>query len=707
MRALTENFILPLALLFLACGSEAQAARPGGHERRDLASPLNIRTCGLASSSRNLMGGRLSDFWAQNLIGADLLREDLESQTGFKPKENWIAIVDSLKAGHYAKVKNLILGEGPQAVLPELSPEAFSVFPPICGYNGSRYAANLINSRPAFINISMFLLCPYYLEVFQSLSHFSVAVISSGNGYLEPHPKRRPILVQASKKFSVVVTGSLSPMGLVSGFSEPREEVDILAPSDSHLASADFDGNYKKFGGTSGAAPLVTGSLAGFEWLSGYHPTGEEARLLLKNTAIPTVNIYDNPRRNGAGALNAYKLGATAKRLRQRCGSRPACFQEKIQQEESYIFDLDEEALKKDLSQAFPLCSLISNPAYKRLLETADLLGSASGSVGRKETCEKKGRALKKLRQAVLLSPEKKELWRFLSCVYFMGGFAINGAAFQIIAAFLDSKEKGLKTMDRYLLGVSYKNDISILRTRVNLTGMSFLQSFLEKYSEADSYLLPALLSVATSELRISRNLENLRVLEYVAEYMEDNWNPKEQGMRAIREKLLIKAKYQIHKAAHQIGAKRAPVKDDLSHAELSKLLLFGAMEEDLNVLESSESLKFLKYAAEYAIDNWNPKEQSMRAIREKLAAAAARMGGSEGIELLSRLLEENAHLGLEDVFNTILNPAAAETAQQPPSWELKSERFLLYLHEKALDLSADSPYQNLFMQSFGKEAKQ
>ena len=64
-----------------------------------------------------------------------------------------------------------------------------------------------------------------------------------------------------------------------------------MAPGDYYLTSVDGDGNYRQFGGTSGATPLVTGSLAGFEWLSGYHPTAEEAKILLEKTAILTEGV--------------------------------------------------------------------------------------------------------------------------------------------------------------------------------------------------------------------------------------------------------------------------------------------------------------------------------------------------------------------------------------------------------------------------------
>ena len=81
---------------------------------------LNIRTCGLISDKRKLMKGSLSDYWAQELIGSDLLREELE-KTPPPDQEDWIAVFDSSASeDHNIAVKNLISDEALHAVLPEL-----------------------------------------------------------------------------------------------------------------------------------------------------------------------------------------------------------------------------------------------------------------------------------------------------------------------------------------------------------------------------------------------------------------------------------------------------------------------------------------------------------------------------------------------------------------------------------------------------------
>ena len=97
-------------------------------------------------------------------------------------------------------------------------------------------------------------------------------------------------------------------------------------------------GYYQKFSGTSGATPLVTGALAGFTWMSGYQPTGAEAKALLKKTAIPLRLSNEDPQMNGPGMLNAYKLGMVGKRLKEQCGEDIYCYKNKIQDSATYEF---------------------------------------------------------------------------------------------------------------------------------------------------------------------------------------------------------------------------------------------------------------------------------------------------------------------------------------------------------------------------------
>ena len=405
---------------------------PSSEKNRLESLPLNVKSCGLVPHSHNLMEGKLSDYWAQELIGSDLLREELK-KTPAPRKRNWISVFDFPIGKHNIMVKNLISDDGAHAVLPELREGKVRLFETGFLWHYVQAASIVKADPPSFINNSMGWGGEEYdrniYEAFQSLSPPSVLVVAASNDYPIKLERRKS---QASKDFHAVVVGSLSPRGFVSTPFQEGEEVHILVPSDDYITSA-VSGRYKKFGGTSGATPLVTGSLAGFEWLSGYHPSGEEAKHLLEKTAIPTVHSHEQPQKNGVGMLNSYQLGMLAKRLKRKCGKSSSCFKEEIKKEENYHFNVGE-GLHEDVDRAFPACSLEEGQREER----------------QRASCEEKGWVFKKLRQAVLLSPEKRELWEALSCIYREGGFSVNAEGLDRIALSLGSRKElmaGLKKL--------------------------------------------------------------------------------------------------------------------------------------------------------------------------------------------------------------------------------------------------------------------
>ena len=96
-------------------------------------SDSNLKTCNIVSHKLNLHtlfyskkeNTPLSDYWAQEMIGADLLKKEME---GLPPiKKHFIQLFDLNESGradgpggHDTAVKNLISSNGKQAVLPEL-----------------------------------------------------------------------------------------------------------------------------------------------------------------------------------------------------------------------------------------------------------------------------------------------------------------------------------------------------------------------------------------------------------------------------------------------------------------------------------------------------------------------------------------------------------------------------------------------------------
>ncbi len=242
---------------------------------------------------------------------------------------------------------------------------------------------------------------------FKSLSPPSVIVTAAGNDHPKPVSELKE---RASRDYNMIVVGSLKPSGYKSGFSQEGPAVTIMAPSDYHITSATSTGKYREFGGTSGATPLVTGSLAGFEWLAGYHPTAIEAKMLLEKTAIPTPYSNNKPRKNGAGMVNAYKLAMVGKELKKACGSNISCFKDLIRKNDIYNFPIDT-SLDDEINRAFPGCSTTC---------TAEDLNSSSAN------CADKAEVFKKLRKQAFLHPKNKELWKKIACIYGEAGFREN-----------------------------------------------------------------------------------------------------------------------------------------------------------------------------------------------------------------------------------------------------------------------------------------
>ena len=388
---------------------------------------LPKESCELLPTEHQLKDGKLTDYWAQEMVGADLLKEELEKAPPLPENKFLVAVFDTTRVSHSIHVQNIISHEGPQAVLPALNSsqiqffhtrfsssyiqaiESFSHKTKNIGENTQteELAIEILNSNklPSFINNSMgWLDSQAIYETMSQISPPSVLVTVAGNDYPNPIEIGK---INFSKNFDGILVGNLSPNGVVNGLSQEGEEVHILAPSDDYITSIDNNDNYEKFGGTSGAAPLVTGSLSGFEWLSDYHPTPEEAKLLLENTAVPTVHsAFENPRRNGVGMLNAYKLGMVAKRLKEKCKKNDHCFKMEILNSRNYEFSIDEEGILEQVQTAFPKC------------------------FGEDETqnisCEDKKSTFKKLRQAILLDTTNVQLWEQLHCIYNEEGFSEN-----------------------------------------------------------------------------------------------------------------------------------------------------------------------------------------------------------------------------------------------------------------------------------------
>ena len=432
----------------------------------------NIRTCNTIPFEFGMFEGKLSDYWAQEMIGSDLLKRELEKAPPIQ--KHLVDVFDwSWKVfRHDIRVKNVVSDEAGHSVLPELGDQQVSmtdVFydsklieaadklltkaekkcdiykdssdsntaPHSSSQNpinnnevvasGNSYEECTANSLPSFINVSLDWYGPTFGNILKALSPPSVVVVAAGNNYPGDirHEKNE---TSKDKSINTILVGSMAPDGRRSHFSVTGKEIHIMAPSDVYIRSAIEDDIPAPFGGTSAATPLVTGSLAGFEWLSGYHPTAAESKLLLEKTAVPTLAANQSPRLSGVGMLNAYKLGMVGKRLKVTCGRNAACFKEKIQKDATYDFSEDQ-GLLQAVNNAFPHCS------------------SNQCSTASSRTCEDKAAVFERLRKAAFLNPSNGELWRNIACIYDSGNFTKNAqGAMSIYKATFGNTDSSLYT---------------------------------------------------------------------------------------------------------------------------------------------------------------------------------------------------------------------------------------------------------------------
>ena len=289
--------------------------------------------------------GKLTTFWAQEAIGVPESKEfiaELKAQ-GIELKGQEIGVIDAGSAfdveklkeigtpkallemcvvsirskackipqdEHAMKVINLIADRSPVGVsstgtisyidyLSGITAYKKQKLPPIMNQSGTIYDKNFTE------NVQ---------KDFASFVDRTILVKSSGNEFPELPGHQT---TQYGQK--TIVVGSVDPTGFYSHFSQSTKELVVLAPSDMFVQSRGAGGVIGSFGGTSGAAPQVTGALADIKSILP-SLTRDEAALLFRKTSTPTsiAAISSQARNNGIGTLNQYRALRVAKRLKDK-----------------------------------------------------------------------------------------------------------------------------------------------------------------------------------------------------------------------------------------------------------------------------------------------------------------------------------------------------------------------------------------------------
>ena len=351
--------------------------------------------------------------WAQQYVGADLLREKLKELDNLQFRtRQLVGIWDANSNRHGEKVSQIVAGPFPSAVVPVESPHDYHTQSPDSFYRQCRQKQNC----PLYINHSVSW-GPLTESVVREMNTLNgtVVITSAGNGS-SPFVER--LKSKLSRDGKLIVVANLDTTGNLFKTTNYSAAVTIAAPAAKSILSYDFSGSPVSFGGTSGAAPLVTGSLTAFTLMTNYILTVTEAIRLLHKTAIPFPNLPSFDGWASPGILNAYRIGAVAERLNQMCQrqNRGHCMARLLQLDETYQFERESELLFKEANNTHTPTKNCDKS--KVSAHTSDQFASPQPGL----KCEQLPH-ITKMRMAALLNPYNAKAWKHLASSLKKGEF--------------------------------------------------------------------------------------------------------------------------------------------------------------------------------------------------------------------------------------------------------------------------------------------
>ena len=415
-----------------------------------------------------LLDGRLSPFWAQEYVGADLAIESLSRfRNGSSASVPTVLFDTSQFDDHQSIARQLLSGETPAAFSKVVRiQKMFDV-----GLNQSCAPSSSCFSRAAegvmtamtdteIISVSMSGVERSDIPALQALSQRGIKIFISAGNYYASGPRSSVAVSELSKSESAIVVGSMSPTGWVSAFTSEANGTSVLAPADV-FALAGISGaagfEYRLVGGTTVATPIVTAAVSNaLALIPGLSTTAVMELIRRTSIRVPESLISAE---SGAGMINAYGIEQVAERIYKRChhrGQIAECATRWIRTPQVYRFGRDSGFASRIL-KAFPGCS-------------ERWRGSQSD-----RSSEELSGDVRRLRSQALLHRESSADWRALACVYRAYGYSVNAAFYEAIADRGESKESvlGLSGKVRLLALASDANRV-LRATAIRAIGQSF-----------------------------------------------------------------------------------------------------------------------------------------------------------------------------------------------------------------------------------------
>ncbi|MBO9666210.1 MAG: S8/S53 family peptidase [Bdellovibrio sp.] len=357
--------------------------------------------------------GSLSPFWAQEYVGADLAKIELHKQHDLKPvpfaiydggfEKKYVTLLHDIpvdgekdgnrpiRANHGTSVANVINGPGMMSMSELVDYVQLKRVSPSVYYWTAYKELEKLEVKPQVLSNSMGWDSEEVAEYAKKADAAGIIwVMASGNDH--PNP-----IAEHERTAPTISVGSYSPRGLQTIYSQESDQLDILAPADEYMASMNGSGEKSTFGATSGATPMVSGTIANLKSILPSLNRGT-VETILKKTALLSLHSYYS-KTNKTGFLNSYKAVLVTARLKEVCGDNADCANQEAQKDATYQF-----------------AELPLNPRVAATCISPLKLGKAD---------------MMDLRRNFLLNPEKTVYAQMLSCAYKNEHYSINADYYQ------------------------------------------------------------------------------------------------------------------------------------------------------------------------------------------------------------------------------------------------------------------------------------